>query len=140
MEREEIARMNPLSLAFAGDAAEALRVKSRLVLENDVSSHVMQNLSVRYLCCEAQAKAAQEVFDSLTEEEQAVFRRARNARVSTVPKHATPADYHLAPAIEAVLGFLYLAGDVARCEELIDRMCGFTDGKEGFPCRVLNRM
>ena len=54
----------------------------------------------------------------LTEEEQGVVRRARNAKQSA-PKSATPGEYHRATAFEALLGYLYLTGRMERLEEIL---------------------
>ena len=129
MEMHEVAQMNLLSLAFVGDAVQQLRIKTQLATQMDASTHVLQKKSVAYLCCEAQAAAARSILDELTEEELAVYKRARNAKVSTVPKHATVADYHAATAIEAVIGYDYLKGEQDRAAELIDKMRAFVDAR-----------
>ncbi|MEI3103787.1 MAG: ribonuclease III domain-containing protein [Oscillospiraceae bacterium] len=46
----------------------------------------------------------------LTQEEQDVFRRGRNANVHSIPAHASRAQYQQATALEALLGYLYLQG------------------------------
>ena len=66
----------------------------------------------------AQSEALARVEDMLTEEEQGVVRRARNAKQS-VPKSATPGEYHRATAFEALLCFLYLLGRHDRLEEIL---------------------
>ena len=53
-----------------------------------------------------------------TEEEQAVFRRGRNANVHSIPTHATRAQYQQATALEALLGWLHLSGRHDRVEQL----------------------
>ena len=60
--------------------------------------------------------------EALTEEEQAVFRRGRNANVHSVPHHADRADYQKATGLEALFGWLYLRDDHARINELFNRM------------------
>lgn len=53
-----------------------------------------------------------------TEEEQAVFRRGRNANVHSIPTHASRAQYQQATALEALLGWLHLSGRHDRVEQL----------------------
>ena len=60
----------------------------------------------------------------LTEEEQAVFRRGRNANVQSIPKNASRAQYQQATALEALIGWLYLRGEKTRIEELFAVMMG----------------
>jgi len=125
----DISQMNLLTLAFVGDAVQELQIKTALALEMDASTHVLQKKSVGYLCCEAQAAAARSILEELTEEELSIYKRARNAKVSTVPKHATVADYHAATAIEAVIGYCYLKGERDRAAEIIDKLRAFCDAR-----------
>ena len=57
-----------------------------------------------------------ELLPTLTEEEQAVFLRGRNA----APKHAHQAEYRYATGLEALFGYLYLEGRNQRIQELFD--------------------
>ena len=67
----------------------------------------------------AQAELIFAVRDELTEEETQVFKRGRNARTSTMAKHATVHDYRHATGFEALMGYLYLTGQTARMIDLI---------------------
>ena len=58
----------------------------------------------------------------LTEEEIAVFKRARNSHMNTIAKNATIADYKKASGFEAVIGYLYLLGKNERLEELFEKI------------------
>ena len=75
----------------------------------------------------AQAVRADRVLPLLTEEEQAVFKRGRNAHVHTVPASASRADYLKATALECLLGWLYLRGERGRINELFAAMMEETD-------------
>ena len=49
------------------------------------------------------------------------MRRGRNAHAHhAAPKHADPADYSRATALEALLGYLYLTGRDDRLELLLE--------------------
>ena len=54
----------------------------------------------------------------LSEEERDVALRGRNAHVGHAPKNAAVADYHGATALEALFGYLYLAGRGERLRKL----------------------
>ena len=56
--------------------------------------------------------------ETLTPEEQEVYRRGRNTQVHSVPKGADLADYHAATGLEALFGWLYLTGQGERLETL----------------------
>ena len=68
----------------------------------------------------AQYEAAQYILPLLTEEEQDIFRRARNTKVHGVPKAASKAEYAYATALEALFGWLYLKGEYDRINALYD--------------------
>ena len=55
----------------------------------------------------------------LTEAEEAVYRRGRNAKSYTMAKNATMADYRRATGFEALVGYLYLSGRKERAYALI---------------------
>ena len=61
------------------------------------------------------------IFDELSEEEQALVKRARNRKYHTKAKNADPVTYKWATAFEALVGYLYLAEDQERLEQIIDR-------------------
>ena len=77
--------------------------------------------TVQFVNAEAQALAIKAMADDLTEEEQAVVRRARNHKPHSVPKHADVMDYKWATAFEALVGYLYLTGETEEMEKVIRR-------------------
>ena len=64
---------------------------------------------------------------NLTEEEQQVYRRGRNANVHMIPHSADRAQYQKATALEALFGWLYLQGRHERINELFNRMMEAND-------------
>ena len=69
------------------------------------------------------ASAQKEVFEKiepfLTGEEMAVYKRGRHSKSGSVAKNASMMDYRKATGVEALVGYLYLAGDMDRIIELI---------------------
>jgi ribonuclease-3 family protein len=57
--------------------------------------------------------------EELTEEEKAVYHRGRNAKSYTTAKNASVADYRRATGLEALIGYLYLQGEMDRMLTLI---------------------
>ena len=106
-----------LELAYLGDTVYDLYVRRRLVVAGGRMKD-LHRAAVSQVRASAQSEALARVEDLLTEEEQGVVRRARNAKQS-VPKSATPGEYHRATAFEALLGFLYLTGRMERLEEIL---------------------
>ena len=106
-----------LELAYMGDAIYELYVRRALVRKGGrVQS--MHREAVKRVCAHAQAEAFGRIEGELTEEEAGVARRARNVHQNP-PRSASPAEYHRATALEALIGYLYLTGQQARMEELI---------------------
>ena len=61
------------------------------------------------------------ILPHLTEEEEEIYRRGRNAKSKTTAKNAAVADYRKATGLEAVIGFLYLKGRNARITYLLSK-------------------
>ena len=59
------------------------------------------------------------IYDSLTPEEQDIYRRGRNAKSHTMAKNASMSDYRKATGLEALCGYLYLQDQMARILELV---------------------
>lgn len=106
-----------LELAYLGDTIYDLYVRRRLVITGGRMKD-LHRAAVSQVRASAQSEALSRVEEMLTEEEQGVVRRARNAKQS-VPKSATPGEYHRATAFEALLGYLYLMGRMERLEEIL---------------------
>jgi ribonuclease-3 family protein len=61
----------------------------------------------------------------LTETEQEVVRRGRNAKSNSKPKSANYGTYHAATGFEALWGYLHLAGETDRMAELFDKIIAY---------------
>lgn len=117
-----LSEMSPLALAFLGDSVYGLMVREHLLHHGNCSAKLLHARSVEWVRCEAQAKALEELRPLLTEEEQAIAHRGRNAHTGHLPKNAAPEDYHNATALEALFGALYAKGDLERLRELFAKI------------------
>ena len=107
------------SLAYLGDCAIELCVREYLVKEKGFSSSAKLNKeALSFVKASKQAEAMKNIIDMLTEEESAVFHRGRNMGHSNTPKSATMAEYRSATGMEALFGWLHLAGRKERIKEL----------------------
>ena len=102
-----------LELAYLGDTIYDLYVRRRLVRRGGRVQR-MHREAVSLVCAHAFGR----IEPHLTEAEAAVARRARNAHQNP-PRHADPAEYHRATALEALIGYLYLTDQQARVDELM---------------------
>ncbi len=116
---ESKARMySPLTLAFLGDAVYSLLVRQMLSFEENKPTGKLHKQSIKYVNAAFQAQMIRELLPLLNENEEAVFKRGRNAHSSHSPKNQDAADYRYATGLEALYGYLYLCGETARINEL----------------------
>lgn len=124
---DELRAISSVGLAHCGDAVYELLVRSWLCAHGRATGKSLHRATVELVRAGAQAVRADRVLPLLTEEEQAVFKRGRNAHVHTVPASASRADYLKATALECLLGWLYLRGERGRINELFAAMMEETD-------------
>lgn len=115
--------LNPISLAYIGDAVYEILVREHLALRGDKPPEQLHKLAVNFVSAKAQSAATEKLMPILTEEEITAFKRGRNAKVSHIPKGAGPAHYHNATGFEALFGHLYLTGQTERMRELFKLIC-----------------
>ena len=108
-----------LTLAYLGDTVYDLYVRTYLAETLHLKVHALHLEAAKIVCAKGQALALRRIEASLTDEEQAAYRRGRNAHSGTVPKHADVRDYRVATGLEALLGHLYVKGEDARIGELM---------------------
>lgn len=118
MNPEDVNRISMLGLAHVGDGVYELLVRSMLCTGGHQAIQELHRETVRLVNASAQARAAEKLLPLLTEEESAVYRRGRNAKVHGVPPKASVAEYHSATGLEALFGWLYLQGRQDRLSEL----------------------
>lgn len=116
----DIKQINTTALAYMGDAVYEIYIRKHVMETGHVHVDRLHAMAVPFVKAEGQAKAIKYLMDNfLTEEEQVLTKRARNHKIATKAKNATPMDYKWATAFEALLGYLYLKDDIKRLEEVI---------------------
>ena len=115
---DQIRGISSIGVAHMGDAVYELLVRTWLCAHGKATGKGLHRATVALVCAPKQAELAQRILPLLTEEEQAVFRRGRNANVHSIPAHASRAQYQQATALEALLGWLHLSGRHDRVEQL----------------------
>ena len=124
----QMSTLSPLALAHVGDAVYKLMARSYLVLRGKETNRSLHRATVAMVAAPAQAAAAGRIAPLFTEEEQAVYRRGRNAKVHAVPHGATVGEYHAATALEALFGYLWLSGRRERLNRLFGAIVGDEHG------------
>ena len=105
--------LSPLALAFVGDGVYSLMVREKLLSEANRPVNDLHKMAVKAVRAEAQSAAMEKLLPLLTEEEEAIYKRGRNAHTAR-----SGADYHRATGLEALFGYLYLDGRIDRVREL----------------------
>ncbi len=118
----EARQLNPVTLAFVGDAVYSLYVRERLALTGVGRVADLQRTAAKVVSAQGQSAFLNKVMPLFTEEEADVFRRGKNAKKATKSKSASSLEYNRSTGFEAVLGFLYLTGEYDRIEELLSVM------------------
>ena len=118
---QDVRAYSPLTLAYIGDAIYDLVIRSVVVERGNRAANDLHKRTTRYVKAEAQAKMIMALAEELTEEEEAVYKRGRNAKAYTSAKNATIGDYRKATGFEALMGFLYLTEQTDRMLYLIQR-------------------
>ena len=116
---KELNTYSTAALAYIGDCAIEICVREYLVKEKEFSSSAKLNKeALNFVKASCQAEAMKNILPLLTEEENDVFHRGRNMGHSNTPKSATVAEYRSATGMEALFGWLHLAGKKERIDEL----------------------
>ncbi len=118
VEKERAKQMNPVVLAFVGDAVYTLFVRRALALSHGFHTGELNKLASEKVSAHGQSAALEKILPLLTEEEDEIFRRGRNAKKPTKSKNATVGEYVRSTGFEALIGYLYLTGQSARIKEL----------------------
>ena len=116
---QDIRTYSPLTLAYIGDAIFELVVRTVLVERKNTQAEKLHKAATKIVKAETQALMIEALKEDLTEEELAVFKGGRNVKAVTRAKNATMSEYRRATGFEALMGYLYLKGDMARMIELI---------------------
>lgn len=120
MTKKDLLQLNPLVLAFIGDSVQTLFVRTKLSIELMHKTGRLHPLVTKEVRATSQSIAMKKLLPSLTEEEMAVYKRARNCKTNTCAKNASIIDYHIASGFEAILGYLYLLKQSDRIQELME--------------------
>lgn len=127
--KQDIRSYSPLTLAYIGDAVYDLLIRTVVVERANRPANALHHITVKYVSAGAQAKIVDALFNRLTEEEQAVYRRGKNSKPHTTAKNASIAEYMKATGFEAVIGYLYLKDNMERVLELVKEGILITDSQ-----------
>lgn len=115
--------LNPLVLAYIGDAVFEVFVRTYLVHSNrEMSVHKLHVKAIDFVKAHAQSEFIKGMESELTEEEVMIFKRGRNAKSATSPKNADIQEYRTATGFEALVGYLYITEQIARLNQIFNKV------------------
>lgn len=117
----QITDYSPLTLAYIGDGIYEVIIRTLIIDEANRQVNKIHKAASHLVKAETQAKMIHLIMDDLTEEEQRIYKRGRNAKAVTRAKNASMSDYRTATGFEALMGWLYLTGQSERMMELIKK-------------------
>lgn len=115
--------LNGLALAYMGDGIYEVYVRNHVMHKGLTKPNQLHATATKFVSAKAQALLMQQMLeqeDFLNEEELEIYKRGRNSKSHTVAKNADVGTYRIATGFEALMGYLYLSGQQARLEELIN--------------------
>lgn len=111
--------LSPLVLAYVGDAVYEIYVRCSLVATGLTRVGLLHQEATKLVRATSQAQFLHQIEVKLTEEEQRIMKRGRNAKSGHVPRSAEVVDYRWSTGLESIIGYLYLKQRYARLHELL---------------------
>ncbi|MDK2868000.1 MAG: mini-ribonuclease [Clostridiales bacterium] len=130
MSKTDARMMNPLKLAFLGDAIYEAYIRYYIISKHVLTTSEMSKMAVKYVNAEAQAYIVTVLKDEFTEDEWNMLKRGRNQKTGSRPKHASVSDYRYATGFESLLGYLYVLDEKDRIYEIVGMAIDAIDRKE----------
>ena len=123
-DEKECKNLNPQVLAFVGDGVYSMYIRHKIVLSENIKGKELHAQVTNYVKAKGQSDFIERLLPTLTEEELAVYKRARNHKTLSQAKNANIVDYKRATGLEAVIGYLYLSGKIDRLNEILKLSVG----------------
>ena len=119
MKHTEPSQLSPLVLAYIGDSIYDLVIKTWVIEQGNMQVNKLNKKTSSIVKAESQSVMIGVIEPMLSEREEAVYKRGRNAKSYTSAKNASIGDYRRATGFEALMGYLYLSGQYERMMELV---------------------
>ena len=114
--------INGIALAFEGDAVYSMYIRRRLIFQGLTKPNQLHREATKYVSAKSQANLISLMLEEgiLTEKEEDIYKRGRNANSHTKAKNTDIVTYRMSTGFEAVMGYLHMTEAIERLEELID--------------------
>ncbi|HEO0441247.1 TPA: Mini-ribonuclease 3 [Streptococcus agalactiae] len=117
----DVRLINGIALAFEGDAVYSLYIRRHLIMQGFTKPNQLHRKATQYVSANAQALLINAMLEEniLTDEEQLIYKRGRNANSHTKAKNADIITYRMSTGFEALMGYLDMTDQIKRLETLI---------------------
>ena len=114
--------INGIALAFEGDAVYSMYIRRHLIFQGLTKPNQLHREATKYVSAKAQANLISLMLEEgiLTDKEEDIYKRGRNANSHTKAKNTDIVTYRMSTGFEAVMGYLQMTESIERLEELID--------------------
>lgn len=124
--------LNPLTLAYMGDAVLDQHIRTYIVLKLQSKPNRLHQVAKQYVSAKSQAQTLEYLIENtwFTVEELEIVRRGRNAKSYTKAKNTDIQTYKKSSGLEAVIGFLYLDTQEKRLTALLEAIVESVNERE----------
>lgn len=112
--------LSPLVLAYVGDCVYEMLVRNYVVSKGNRPVNKMNAMTRSFVNAGTQSEMYNVIKDILTDAEENIYKRGRNAKSHTKAKNQTIVNYRRATGVEALFGYIYLKGDFDRLIHLFN--------------------
>lgn len=125
----DVKQLKSLALAYMGDAVYEVKVREYLIRSGQVKPNNLHKKAITFVSANGQAKVILNWLERkvLTNEEERIVARGRNAKSGTIPKNTTVQTYRYSTAFEALIGYHHLKKNEERLEELLEKAIIFIE-------------
>lgn len=112
-------QLNGTTLAYIGDAIYEVYIREHFIKQGFTKVDDLHKKAIEYTSAVGQKKAYDFIESILSEFEVSIFKRGRNANTDRKARNTDLATYKKATGFEALIGYLYLNGDLVRLDEIV---------------------
>lgn len=94
-------------------------IRTLIVEKGQRAANTLHRHTTKIVCAQTQAKLVDAVYESLTEDEQEIYRRGKNTKLHSTAKNASLSDYRKATGFEALCGYLFLMDNMERVMQIV---------------------
>ena len=118
----DINSLNPLELAYIGDAIYEVKVREYLINKGIRKVNNLQKEAKNYVSAKSQSEILNKMIENnfLEDKEIEIVKHARNYKSVSKPKNTDILTYKYATGLECLIGYLYLNKNLERLNQILN--------------------